>query len=123
MPSVGVVRREENRKIRQDALREQLSNKGLIQKVLDTVDKLEDPNIELDSTMVSRMSRATDARLRLISKYLPDLKATEHTDNSITSLSSLLQQVAQMSREATTAQLKQQEEKEIPADNSDSKAV
>ena len=123
MPSVGVVRREENRKIRQDALREQLSNKGLIQKVLDTVDKLEDPNIELDSTMVSRMSRATDARLRLISKYLPDLKATEHTDNSITSLSQLLQQVAQMSREATTAQLKQQEEKAIPPDNSDSTAV
>ena len=122
MPANGLSRADENRQIRQEALREQLANKGLIQKVIETTKELD--GLSQDETWkVPQMKAAMDARLKLVSKYLPDLKAVEHTDNSITSLSQLLQQVAQMSREATTAQLKQQEEKPIPPDNSDSKAV
>ena len=122
MPANGLSRADENRQIRQEALREQLANKGLIQKVIETTKELD--GLSQDETWkVPQMKAAMDARLKLVSKYLPDLKAVEHTDNSITSLSSLLQQVAQMSREATTAQLKHQEEKAIPPDSSDSKAV
>lgn len=117
----GIARAEENRRIRQEGLRQFLSNQKLIEKVIDSARELE--ALEQDEAWKANQLRASsDIRLRLISKFLPDLKATEHTDNSITSLSTLLQQVAQMSRDATTAQLEHKEKDVTPAD-SDSKAV
>lgn len=68
-----------NRKIRQDALREQLSQKGLIQHVLEISDKLADVSIELPSDIVARYKIVIDTNLKLITKYLPDLKSTEIT--------------------------------------------
>ena len=77
MPSTGVSRANENRRIRQDALREQLSAKGLMQQVIEVAEKLSDLSIPLESNDISRLKAANDARLALVKKYLPDLKQTE----------------------------------------------
>lgn len=68
-----------NKKIRQDALREQLAAKGLVQKVLDTADKFDERSKGMESNEIQALKAATDIRLRLINKYLPDLKAVEIT--------------------------------------------
>jgi hypothetical protein len=68
-----------NRRIRQDALREQLANQGHVQHVIDITDKLSELDNELDSGKVQRLKAAADIKLKLINKYLPDLKATEIT--------------------------------------------
>ena len=77
MPSTGVSRANENRRIRQDALREQLSAKGLMQQVIEVAEKLSDLSIPLESNDISRLKAANDARLALVKKYLPDLKQTD----------------------------------------------
>lgn len=68
-----------NRKIRQEALRDYLESRGLVQHVIDLADKIGDETIELDPNMVNRMKVSIDTRLKLINKYLPDLKSTEIT--------------------------------------------
>lgn len=79
MPKHGVSVKDENRAIRQEALRELLSNKGLVQKVLDSAEKLDSLKDELDATAISRLKAGSEIRLKLINKYLPDLKTTELT--------------------------------------------
>jgi hypothetical protein len=74
---VARTRAQENRAIRQEALREQLAGQGHVQHVVDIATKLGDPNSELDSVMSSRLKAAADLRLKLISKYLGDVKAVE----------------------------------------------
>lgn len=74
---VGSNRAEANRAIRQEALREQLANKGLVQQVIEVADKLAKLDEEMDAIKVARLRAANDARLALIKKYLPDLKQTE----------------------------------------------
>ena len=68
-----------NKKIRQEALREQLSSQGHVQHVVDSIDKLEQLDEELDSTQVQRIRAAIDSRLKLVDKYLPSLKSVELT--------------------------------------------
>ena len=75
----GISRANANRAIRQEALREQLSNQKHVEKVVDNINKIEDLNEELDALAIQRLRAATEARLKLIGKYLPDLKATELT--------------------------------------------
>ena len=65
----------ENRAIRQEALREQLSKQKHIEQVVDIATKLGDVDNELDPA--SRLKAAADLRLKLISKYLGDVKAVE----------------------------------------------
>lgn len=79
MSKSGVSRAEANRAIRRKNLREELSNKGLINHVLDIEGKLRDLSIELESTDVTRLKAAADLNLGLIKKYLPDVKQTEIT--------------------------------------------
>ena len=63
------------RRVRQAALREQLENGGHLQHVLDLCEKLEnDPDIS-----VPAISKVIDTKMRLIGKYLPDLKSMELT--------------------------------------------
>jgi len=81
MASHGVNRAEENRRIRQEGLREQLSNKGLLQQVLESTTKLANLSEELDALQIQRLRAANETRLKLINKYLPDLK---QVDTSIT---------------------------------------
>ena len=66
-----------NRRIRQDALRDQLSAMGLVQHVIDTTNKLSNESLLIEPAMVARHKIVIDTQLKLISKYLPDLKQTE----------------------------------------------
>ena len=80
MPTRGVSRAEENRRIKQEALREFLSKQKLIEKVLDNVKILEDldpkdgskDGSKLDSVQVQRLTAANATRMKLINKYLSD---------------------------------------------------
>ena len=71
--------KDRNRRIRQDALREQLAAGGHVQHIVEIAQKLSNEHIELDPTMVSRLKAAADIKCKLINKYLPDLKAVEIT--------------------------------------------
>lgn len=66
-----------NRAIRQEALRDQLAEQCRVQHILENIGKLEDERIELDSNQIMRIKTANEQRLKLLGKYLPDLKATE----------------------------------------------
>ena len=70
---------QKNKAMRRESVLEVLRNKGLVQKVLESVDKLEELDPELDSLSVQKMNIGINARLSLIKKFLPDLKATEIT--------------------------------------------
>ena len=75
----GNSRAAQNKKIRQEALREQLSKGKHVQHVIEIADKLSNPDNVLESTDIQRYKAAADIKLKLINKYLPDLKATEHS--------------------------------------------
>ena len=74
---MAMTRAQTNRKIRQDSLREQLANQKHLEKVLDSINKLEELDTQLDSVEVNRIKGAIDSRIKLVSKYLPDLKSIE----------------------------------------------
>jgi len=73
------TRAQQNRAIRQEALREQLSAKGLLQQVIEIAEKLSDLDKELDPLKVQRLKASADLKIKLVAKYLPDLKSTELT--------------------------------------------
>ena len=65
---MAMTRAQTNRKIRQDSLREQLANQKHLEKVLDSINKLEELDTEMDSVAVSRIKGAIDSRIKLVSK-------------------------------------------------------
>ena len=73
----GLSAADRNRRLRQEALREQLSNYKLVEKVVDINDKIQDLGQDLPPEHVARLKIAMDVNLKLINKYLPDLKQTE----------------------------------------------
>lgn len=77
MPGDTATAKNKNRRIRQEALREQLAAQGHEQHILDLLSKLMDEGQEFDSSMIKRFEVAINTKLKLISKYLPDLKQTE----------------------------------------------
>lgn len=79
-----------NKKIREEALREQLRQKGLHTQVIDIANKLHDQHLALESSHVQALKAAAEIKLKLINKYMPDLKAVEHSqdpENPIAELS------------------------------------
>lgn len=79
-----------NKAIRQEALREQLSKGKHVDHVIDIANKLNDQHLNLEATHISALRAAADIKLKLIGKYIPDLKAVEHSqdpENPITELS------------------------------------
>lgn len=78
---MGETRAQSNRRIRQQALREQLAAQKHVEKVVDSIDKLQNLDDELDAVEVQRLRAAIDSRLKLVNKYLPDQKEVfnEHT--------------------------------------------
>lgn len=76
---MAATRANMNRKIRQEALREQLSKQKHVEQVIVNVKKLEEQGASMDGAEAQALKYATDARLKLINKYLPDLKSTELT--------------------------------------------
>lgn len=76
---MGTTAANKNRKIRQEALRDQLSAQGHVQHVNDIANDLLDLDTTMDQLAVQRLKAAADIKKSLISKYLPDLKSTEIT--------------------------------------------
>jgi len=79
MSESGVSRANKNRAIRQEALREQLAAQGHVQHIIDNIEKIQNLDNELESSDIHRLKTATELQLKLINKYLPDLKAVELT--------------------------------------------
>lgn len=69
------------RAIRQDSLREWLSKKCTAQHLVDNILKIEalDPVSESFRNELDKYKVANDQRLKILSKYLPDLKSAEFT--------------------------------------------
>lgn len=77
MKTVGMTRGQQNKRVRQDKLREQLAAQGHVQHVIDIASKLSKLDKELDSLQIQRLKAAADIKRGLINKYLPDLKSTQ----------------------------------------------
>ncbi len=82
MPKSGETPAQAKRRIRQEALRDQLSTQGHLQHVLDLLDKLADLNNELESNEIKRLETVINTKLKLINKYLPDEKYIELTQGT-----------------------------------------
>lgn len=70
--------KNKNRRIRQEALREQLQQQGHLQHVVELLEKIKDED-DIDNDKLSRYKVVIDTKLKLLNKYLPDLKSTEIT--------------------------------------------
>lgn len=68
------TRAQQNRAIRQEELREKLAAGGHIQYALETLEKIDNAT---DDFEVKKHKASFDCRMKLINKYLPELKATE----------------------------------------------
>lgn len=77
MSKSGLTIAQQNKRIRQEALREQLSKQKHLEHVIEIAKKLSDLDEELDSLAIQRLKAAADIKKGLILKYLPDLKQTE----------------------------------------------
>lgn len=75
------TRAQQNRALRQEALREWLSEKCTAQHLVDNIRKIEelDPESESFANSLNKLKTANEQRIKLLSKYLPDLKSTEVT--------------------------------------------
>ena len=71
------TRAQSNKRIRQEALREQLASQGHVQHVVEIVNKLIEPSEEFTSLDLQRNKLIIDTKLALIKKYLPDVKQIE----------------------------------------------
>lgn len=77
--NVARTRAQENRAIRQEALREQLAGQGHVQHVVEITEKLCNLGDDLDQLAVTRLKAAADIKMKLIGKYIGDVKAVEVT--------------------------------------------
>lgn len=65
------------REQRQDALREYLSNKCSLEHIIDSIENIEKAAISMKAQELQGKKIALEARLKLLAKYLPDLKNVE----------------------------------------------
>ena len=79
MSSNGKSIAQQNRQVRQAALREQLEKQGHLQHVIVLLEKIEKLEDELNATELQRLKLVIDTKLKLMNKYIPDLKAVEMT--------------------------------------------
>ena len=69
------TRAQENKQIRQQALREQLAAQGHVQQIVVNIEQMEQLTPSKDSYFeLAKLKAANENRFRLLSKYLPDLK-------------------------------------------------
>lgn len=76
------TRAQENKRIRQEALREQLSNQGHVQHIIEILDEMREPGVEITSLELQKNKLIIDTKLSLIKKYLPDVKQVEISGDS-----------------------------------------
>ena len=77
--SVAKTRAQLNRETRQAEMRKKIEASGYETHVHEVVKKLLDPEQELDSIDVQRMKSAADLSIKMMAKFMPDLKSTEVT--------------------------------------------
>jgi len=77
--SVAKTRAQLNRETRQAEMRNKIEASGYETHVADVVKKLLDPEQEYDSIEVQRMKSAADLSIKMMAKFMPDLKSTEIT--------------------------------------------
>ena len=70
---------DHNRNIRKMAIREQLKEQKHLEKAIDNIKKIEEAKGEMDVLEFQRLKAATELRLKLVAKYIPDLKSIEHS--------------------------------------------
>ena len=70
------TRAQENRAIRQEELRAKLSAGGHLQHAIESIRKMDEAE---DDFSVRKNKAVFDSHMKLVTKYLPDLKATEVT--------------------------------------------
>ena len=73
------TRAQLNRETRQAEMRNKIEASGYETHVADVVKKLLDPEQEYDSIEVQRMKSAADLSIKMMAKFMPDLKSTEIT--------------------------------------------
>jgi hypothetical protein len=73
------TRAMQNREIRQNNLRQWLSEKCTAQHLVNNLEKIEalDPESECFNNELNKYRVANEQRLKVLNKYLPDLKAQE----------------------------------------------
>ena len=98
-----------NKKIRQEALREQLSAQGHVQHVIDISNKLSDQHLELESSAIQALRASADIKIKLINKYLPDLKAIEHSNDPDSPLNGMTDQEIENRIKALENEIKSQD--------------
>lgn len=105
------ARAEQNRKIRQEALRESLAASGLIEQIgkdIDNLDKLrrsaqraKPENLERIRVQNQVIKNQIDARFKKLNKVLPDLKSQEGTlDVNVHDPAQTLEEAHERAREA-----------------------
>ena len=70
-----------NKKVRQDTLREYITERGSVQYLFDLIERIENLNVQDDTFMgdLAKYKVALDARIKMIGKYMPDVKSVEIT--------------------------------------------
>ena len=76
---MGVNKKSIARNVRREELQRFISERGKVDYIFDLLDKLEDESTPMEGIDLQRVSKAIDTRLALLKKYLPDMKAIEHT--------------------------------------------
>lgn len=77
--SVAKTRAQLNRETRQVEMRKKIEASGYETHVHEVVKKLLDPELEFDAIDVQRMKSAADLSIKMMAKFMPDLKSTEIT--------------------------------------------
>ena len=82
MAAQGKSRANQNKAIRQEALREQLAAQGHVQHVVDLLEEVQClSGDELNALELQKNKLVIDTKLALIKKYLPDTKQIELTSD------------------------------------------
>ena len=77
--SVAKTRAQLNRETRQAEMRKKIEASGYETHVHEVVKKLLNPELEFDAIDVQRMKSAADLSIKMMAKFMPDLKSTEIT--------------------------------------------
>ena len=85
------TRAQRNRAVRQEALREQLEAQGHVQYVVECIENLKNVEPGEDAQfLVNKHKTAAELHLKLVGKYLPDLKQVEADVRASVSVDDLL---------------------------------
>jgi hypothetical protein len=76
---VAKTRAQLNRETRQAEMRKKIEASGYETYVHEVVKKLLNPELEFDAIDVQRMKSAADLSIKMMAKFMPDLKSTEIT--------------------------------------------